>query len=176
MEAWLADQHAVSPGIWVRIAKKESGLVSVGYAEAVEVAICYGWIDGLKDKLDENYWLQRFTPRRAGSRWSKINTQKAAALIDAGRMQPAGLREVELAKADGRWDAAYPGRRSITVPDDLARELAANPAARACFETASSATRFAIVYRVNDARRPETRAKRIAHYIAMLSAGKPPLP
>jgi uncharacterized protein YdeI (YjbR/CyaY-like superfamily) len=171
-EAWLAGQHAVSAGVWLKIAKKGSGLASISYAEALDVALCYGWIDGQKGRYDDGYWLQRFTPRKPGSRWSKINTDKAAGLIEAGRMQPAGLREVQLARTDGRWDAAYQGQRSITVPDDLERELAANPAARAFFEKISSVNRYAILYRIGDAKRPETRARRIAQYVAMLAEGK----
>jgi uncharacterized protein YdeI (YjbR/CyaY-like superfamily) len=171
-ESWLAEQHAESDGVWLKIAKKGSGVTGVSYAEALDVALCYGWIDGQKGRLDDDYWLQRFTPRKANSRWSLINTDKAGALIEAARMQPAGLREVELARADGRWDAAYQGQRSITVPADLERALAANDAARAFFETISSVNRYAILYRIGDARRPETRARRIAKYVAMLEAGK----
>ncbi len=169
-EAWLAGQHASSPGAWLKIAKKGSGGTSVSYAEALEVALCYGWIDGQKGGLDDDYWLQRFTPRKAGSRWSKTNAGKAAELIEEGRMQPAGLREVELARADGRWDAAYAGQRTMAVPQDLERELAANDAARAFCATLSSVNRYAILYRIGDAKRPETRARRIAKYVAMLAA------
>jgi uncharacterized protein YdeI (YjbR/CyaY-like superfamily) len=169
-ESWLADQHERSPGIWLKIPKKGSGHPGVSYAEALEVALCYGWIDGQKGGLDEDYWLQRFTPRKPGSRWSKINTDKAGELIEAGRMRPAGLREVEGARADGRWDAAYAGQRSMTVPPDLERELAANAAAAEFFATLSGANRYAILYRIGDAKRPETRAKRIAKYVAMLAA------
>jgi len=169
-ESWLAGQHAAAPGTWLKIAKKGSGWTSVSYQEALEVALCYGWIDGQKGALDDDYWLQRFTPRKPGSRWSKTNAGKAAELIEAGRMQPAGLREVELARADGRWDAAYAGQRTMAVPEDLERELAANDAARAFFATLSSVNRYAILYRIGDAKRPETRAKRIAKYVAMLAA------
>jgi uncharacterized protein YdeI (YjbR/CyaY-like superfamily) len=169
-ESWLAEQHALSPGVWLKIAKKGSGAPGVSYPEALEVALCYGWIDGQKGTLDDEYWLQRFTPRRPGGRWSKINTDKAADLIEAGRMQPAGMREVELAREDGRWDAAYAGQRTAGVPEDLERELAGNDAARAFFATLSSVNRYAILYRIGDAKRPETRAKRIAKYVAMLAA------
>jgi uncharacterized protein YdeI (YjbR/CyaY-like superfamily) len=171
-ESWLAGQHADSAGIWLKIAKKGSGVSSVCYAEALDVALCYGWIDGQKGRLDDDYWLQRFTPRKAGSRWSKINTDKAAELIDAGRMQPAGQREVEQAQADGRWAAAYSGQRAITVPEDLERELAKNDAARAFFATTSSVNRYAILYRIGNAKRPETRARRIAKYVEMLADGQ----
>jgi uncharacterized protein YdeI (YjbR/CyaY-like superfamily) len=156
--------------VWLKIAKKGSGAPGVSYPEALEVALCYGWIDGQKGTLDDEYWLQRFTRRRPGGRWSKINTDKAAELIEAGRMQPAGMREVELAREDGRWDAAYAGQRTAGVPEDLERELAGNDAARAFFATLSGVNRYAILHRIGDAKRPETRAKRIAKYVAMLAA------
>jgi len=164
---WLAEQHQISAGVWLKIPKKDSGAVGVSYAEALEVALCFGWIDGQKGRLDDDHWLQRFTPRKPGSRWSKINTEKAGELIEAGRMQPAGLREVELAREDGRWDAAYAGQRTMDVPDDLAQALAGNAAAQAFFATLSGANRYAILYRIQDAKRPETRAKRIAQYVEM---------
>lgn len=169
-ERWLAKNHASSEGIWIRIFKKDAREKTVTYDEALDGALCYGWIDGQKGALDDEYWLQRFTPRKQGSRWSKINTEKAAELIEAGRMRPAGLREVELARQDGRWDAAYAGQRTMEVPDDLARALAGNEAARAFFATLNGANRYAILYRIGDATRPETRAKRIAQYISMLAA------
>ena len=169
-ESWLAQQDPSSPGVWLKIAKKGSGATGVSYPEALEVALCHGWIDGQKGALDDEYWLQRFTPRKPGSRWSKINTEKAAELIAAGRMRPAGMREVELAREDGRWDAAYAGQRSMAVPEDLERELAGNEAARAFFATLSGANRYAILYRIADAKRAETRARRIAKYVAMLAA------
>jgi uncharacterized protein YdeI (YjbR/CyaY-like superfamily) len=171
-DSWLAQQHAASPGVWLKIPRANSAESGVCYADALAVALCYGWIDGQKRGLDDDYWLQRFTPRRPGSRWSKINTEKATELIEAGRMQPAGIREVELARADGRWDAAYAGQRTMAVPDDLAAELARNDAARAFFGTLSGANRYAILYRINDAKRPETRAKRIVKYVTMLAAGE----
>jgi len=169
-EAWLAGQHATSPGIWLKIPKSGTAARGVSYPEALAVALCYGWIDGQKAGLDDDYWLQRFTPRRPGSRWSKINTEKATELIEAGRMQPAGLREVERARADGRWDAAYAGQRTMAVPPDLERALAGNDAARAFFATLSGANRYAILYRIADAKRPQTRAQRIGKYVAMLAA------
>jgi uncharacterized protein YdeI (YjbR/CyaY-like superfamily) len=169
-EAWLETEHDRSEGVWLRIAKKGTGVDSVSYAEALEAALCYGWIDGQKRSLDDSHWLQRFTPRTARSKWSRINRDKAQALIDAGRMKPAGLREVERAKADGRWDAAYAGARAATVPDDLQRALDADPEARAFFATLDSANRYAILYRVQDAKRPETRTRRIEKYVAMLHA------
>jgi uncharacterized protein YdeI (YjbR/CyaY-like superfamily) len=169
-DSWLAEQHALSPGVWLKIAKKGSGAPGVSYPEALEVALCYGWIDGQKGTLDDEYWLQRFTPRRPRGRWSKINTDKAAELIEAGRMQPAGMREIERARGDGRWDAAYAGQRTAGVPEDLERELAGNDAAREFFATLSGVNRYAILHRIGDAKRPETRAKRIAKYVAMLAA------
>jgi uncharacterized protein YdeI (YjbR/CyaY-like superfamily) len=170
--AWLEEQHATSDGFWLKFAKKGSGLDTVTYAEAVEVALCYGWIDGQVRKLDENHYLQRFTPRRARSRWSKINRQKATQLIERGEMKPAGLREVERAKADGRWDAAYDAPSTVTVPEDLRRELEKNEPAREFFETLDGRNRYAILYQIQDARRPETRARRIEKYVAMLGEGK----
>jgi uncharacterized protein YdeI (YjbR/CyaY-like superfamily) len=169
-ESWLAERHAESPGVWLKIPKKGSGCPGISYAEALEAALCYGWIDGQKGRLDDDYWRQRFTPRRPGSRWSKINTDKAAELIEAGRMRPAGLREVELARADGRWDAAYAGQRAMTVPPDLELALAGNDGAREFFATLSGVNRYAILYRIGDAKRPQTRARRIAKYVAMLAA------
>jgi uncharacterized protein YdeI (YjbR/CyaY-like superfamily) len=171
-DSWLAAEHGNSAGVWLKIAKKGSGSASVSYADSLEVALCYGWIDGQKGRLDDDFWLQRFTPRKPGSRWSLINTEKAAQLIEAGLMRPAGLREVQCARADGRWERAYAGQAAITVPDDLASELASNAAARSFFATISSVNRYAILYRIGDAKRPETRAKRIARYVAMLAEGK----
>jgi uncharacterized protein YdeI (YjbR/CyaY-like superfamily) len=144
----------------------------VTYPEALAVALCFGWIDGQKGRLDDDYWLQRFTPRKPGSRWSRINTDKAAELIEAGRMRPAGLAEVERARADGRWAAAYEPQSTSAVPDDLAAELARDESARAFFETLNGANRYAILYRIGSAQRPETRARRIAKYVAMLAEHK----
>ena len=169
---WLDKQHSESSGVWVRIAKKGSRHPTVSYAEALDVAICYGWIDGLKRPLDDEFWLQRFTPRRAKSKWSQVNVTKATALIASGLMQPAGRRQVELAKADGRWEAAYPSHSTATVPDDLAAALDAEPEAREFFENLNSTNRYAILYRVQDAKRPETRASRIAKFVAMCAAGE----
>jgi uncharacterized protein YdeI (YjbR/CyaY-like superfamily) len=166
--AWLADHHEEAEGVWMKYAKKGSGVASITYAEAVEVALCYGWIDGQAAPCDDAHWLQRFTPRRARSRWSKINRDRATALVERGEMQPAGLREVERAKADGRWDAAYDGARTATVPDDLQAALDADDRAREFFATLDGANRYAILYRVQDAKKPETRARRIEKYVAML--------
>ncbi|MBV9380240.1 MAG: YdeI/OmpD-associated family protein [Streptosporangiaceae bacterium] len=171
-EAWLGENHEASAGVWVKIAKKGSGAETVSYAEALEVALCFGWIDGQKGACDDVYWVQRFTPRKPRSKWSRINRDKAAGLIAAGRMRPAGLREVDSAKADGRWDAAYHGQRTMDVPADLELALAGNDTARAFFATLSGANRYAILYRIADAKRPETRARRIATYVAMLAEHK----
>ena len=171
-EAWLEEQHTVSQGVWLKLAKKGSGIETVTFAEALDVALCYGWIDSQADKFDGNYWLQRFTPRKPRSKWSQVNREKVAKLIEAGKMNPAGLREVERAKADGRWDAAYEPPSTATVPDDLRAELEKNVAAREFFETLNSTNRYAILHRIQDAKKPETRARRIAKYVAMLAEGK----
>jgi uncharacterized protein YdeI (YjbR/CyaY-like superfamily) len=171
-DAWLTRNHADSAGIWLKIAKKGSGQQSVSYPQALDVALCFGWIDGQKGRGDGDCWLQRFTPRKPGSKWSRINTEKAAVLIDAGRMQAAGLREVERARADGRWEAAYAGQRTVMVPGDLADALAANDAAREFFGTISSVNRYAVLYRIGAVKRPATRARKIAQYVAMLAEHK----
>jgi uncharacterized protein YdeI (YjbR/CyaY-like superfamily) len=171
-EAWLARQHASSNGLWLQIAKKGADAETVSYAEALDVALCFGWIDGQKGKLDDFHWLQRFTPRTLRSPWSKINRAKAEALVEKGEMRPAGLTEIERAKADGRWDRAYAGQRTAAVPDDLQRELDRNEPAREFFATLDSANRYAILYRIEEAKKPETRARRIEKYVAMLSEGK----
>jgi uncharacterized protein YdeI (YjbR/CyaY-like superfamily) len=162
--------HDSSEGVWLKLAKKGSGIPSVTLAEALEVCLCFGWIDGLRKALDDDYYLQRYTPRRPRSKWSKINVEKVEELTAAGRMRPAGLAEVERAKADGRWDAAYESPKRMGVPDDLERELAARPAAREFFEGLDSRNRYAILYGLNDAKRPETRARRLAKFVAMLEA------
>jgi uncharacterized protein YdeI (YjbR/CyaY-like superfamily) len=171
-QRWLTSEHASSAGVWMRLAKQDSGVPSVTYDEAVEVALCFGWIDGQKKAYDETYWLQRFTPRSSRSRWSKINREKAERLIVAKKMKAAGAREVERAKEDGRWDAAYDGQRTAAVPADLQRALARNKKAREFFATLDSANRYAILYRVHDAKKPETRARRIQTFVTMLSEGK----
>ncbi|HEX4496445.1 MAG TPA: YdeI/OmpD-associated family protein [Thermoanaerobaculia bacterium] len=171
-EEWLQKHHKTSKGLWLKIAKKGSGETTVTYAEALDVALCHGWIDGQKGSLDEAFFLQRFTPRGPRSKWSKINRDKVDALVKAKRMRPAGLAEVEAAKADGRWEAAYDGQRTITVPEDLQKELDANPKAAAFFATLSSVNRYAILYRIQDAKKPETRAARIAKFLGMLERGE----
>ena len=171
-ETWLNEQHSTSKGIWLKIAKKETGIPSISYAEALDVALCYGWIDGQKAALDDQFWLQKFTPRGPKSGWSKVNRDKVAVLTAAGRMQPAGLRQVELARADGRWAAAYESQRTIGVPDDFQRELDQHPQAAAFFRTLNSANRYAVLYRIQTAKKPETRAARIQKLIAMLARGE----
>ncbi|RKH42732.1 YdeI/OmpD-associated family protein [Corallococcus sicarius] len=171
-EKWLDTHHVDAPGVWLKLAKLDSGIPSVTYAQALDVALCYGWIDGQKDAFDDAYWLQRFTPRGARSKWSKINCGKVDALIAAGRMKPTGLLQVEAARADGRWEAAYAGAKDIVVPEDLLRALDANPKAKAFFATLKSANRYAILYRLHEAKKPETRARRLEKFVAMLEAGE----
>jgi uncharacterized protein YdeI (YjbR/CyaY-like superfamily) len=171
-EAWLEGEHARAPGVWLQIAKRDTGIATVTYAEALDVALCFGWIDGQKRAFDATWFLQRFTPRKARSRWSKINTEHVARLTAAGRMRPAGLAQVEAARADGRWAAAYEGQRTATVPDDLQAALDADPRAAAFFATLRGANRYAVLYRVQDAKRPDTRARRIERFVAMLARGE----
>lgn len=169
---WLADHHASSRGIWLRLAKKASGVPSITYPEAIDVALAWGWIDGQKQRGDEASWLQKFTPRGAKSVWSKINREKALALIEAGAMQPAGREEVERAKRDGRWDQAYDPPSRATVPDDLQAALAKNARAAAFFATLDGRNRYAVLWRVQTAKKAETRQKRIADLVAMLGRGE----
>jgi uncharacterized protein YdeI (YjbR/CyaY-like superfamily) len=168
-ERWLEHSHASSPGIWLKFAKKDSGVASVSRSDAIDVALCFGWIDGQVAPLDERFWLTRFTPRRPRSRWSQRNRDRATALIAEGRMRPTGLDEVERAKADGRWEAAYPGQASARVPDDLAQALAANPRAAEFFAKLDRVNRYAILYRLHDAKRPATRVARLERFVEMLS-------
>jgi uncharacterized protein YdeI (YjbR/CyaY-like superfamily) len=171
-EGWLAGNHSESDGVWLRFAKKGAGVTSVGYAEALDVALCFGWIDSQTASLDERFYLQRFTPRGRRSKWSQVNREHVARLAAEGRMQPAGLAQVAAAQADGRWDAAYEPPSRATVPDDLQRELDARPRAAEAFAGLSSQNRYAILYRVQDAKRPETRARRIAQFVEMLERGE----
>ena len=164
---WLATHHASSRGLWLRIAKKESGSASVTYSEALDGALAWGWIDGQKGTFNDVWWLQRFTPRRAKSAWSKINRAKVETLIAAGTMAAPGLAEVERAKRDGRWDRAYDGARSSSVPADVVAAFARNARARAFFETLDAANRYAILYRVQTAKKSETRAERITRFVAL---------
>ena len=171
-ETWLARNHDRVDGIWMKFAKKASGIPTVSYDDALEVALCYGWIDGQTRAFDDDWYLQRWTPRRKRSNWSKINREKATALIEAGKMQPAGLAQIEAARADGRWDAAYDSASTSTVPDDLQAALDANPAALTMFGTLSSRNRYAILLRISDAKKPETRARRIDKFVQMLADGQ----
>lgn len=166
---WLDRNDTDSQGAWLKLAKKGSGVTTVTYGEALEEALCHGWIDGQVSRHDESFYLQRFTPRRPRSKWSANNRDKVERLIDEGRMKPAGLKAVEAAKADGRWDAAYPAQSEATVPADLQQALDQNPEAKAFFATLSSQNRYAFLFRLHGVKRPETRAKRIAQYIAMLA-------
>ena len=172
LEAWIDEHGEQSDGIWLKFAKKDSGIESVVYAEAVEIALSHGWIDGQAKRLDDQHYLQRFTPRRAQSKWSKINREKAERLIAEGRMRPAGLREVERAKEDGRWEDAYDSPSTATVPDDFQAALDAEPAAAEFFASLGSTKRYAFLYRIGDAKRPETRAKRIVQYVELLARGE----
>jgi uncharacterized protein YdeI (YjbR/CyaY-like superfamily) len=171
-DVWLKSQPADCRGLWLKIAKKSSGIASISRAEAVDTALCHGWIDGQLDRFDGNYWLIRFTPRQPSSKWSEINRARAQELVALGRMRPAGLKEIERAKQDGRWDAAYAAQSTAQVPDDLARALAKSKKAKVFFETLDSRNRFAILYRVHGAKKPETRAARIEKFVAMLVDGK----
>jgi len=171
-EAWLEEHHGDERGVWLRIAKQGTGATTVTAAQALPVALCFGWIDGQRRALDATYFLQRYTPRRRRSPWSKINRETATALLEAGRMRPAGIAEIERAKADGRWAAAYDGQRTAQVPSDLQRALDADARAQAFFATLDSRNRYAILYRIADAKKPETRARRIATFVAMLAEGR----
>jgi len=169
---WLAAHAHESDGIRLAIAKKGGDHSSVSYADALDEALCVGWIDGQKWPLDEHHFLQGFGPRRARSIWSAINRDKATGLIEAGRMQPSGLAEVERARADGRWDAAYAGSKTIEVPEELLAALEANPAAAAFFETLSSQNRYAILFRLHSVKKAETRARNVEKFVAMLARGE----
>jgi uncharacterized protein YdeI (YjbR/CyaY-like superfamily) len=172
LEAWLEENHGSSPGLWLKIAKKGASDRTVTYGEALELALCFGWIDSQKRGLDEDHFLQRFTPRRPRGRWSRINREKAEALLEAGTMRAPGLAEVEAAKADGRWEAAYAGQRTAEVPEDLRRALDADPAAAEFFARLDGANRYAILYRLDEAKKPETRERRLRKFVAMLARGE----
>ena len=172
LEAWIDEHGEESDGIWLKFAKKDSGIESVFYAEAVEIALSHGWIDGQAKRFDDHHYLQRFTPRRPRSKWSRINREKAERLIAEGRMRAAGLREIERAKEDGRWDDAYDSPSTATVPDDFQAALDAEPAAAEFFASLGSTKRYSFLYRITDAKRPETRAKRIADYVELLARGE----
>jgi uncharacterized protein YdeI (YjbR/CyaY-like superfamily) len=171
-EAWLEANHATSKGLWLKIAKKGAGVETVTYDQALDVALCYGWIDGQKGAFDDRFWVQRFTPRGPRSKWSRVNRDKASELLRRGKLKPAGVAEVERAQRDGRWEAAYESQSGSTVPDDLRAALDQHPKAKAFFDTLDRANRYAILYRLGDAKRPETRARRLAQYVAMLEEGR----
>ena len=170
--AWLEKNHKTSPALWVRIAKKNSGVSSITYAEGVEVALCYGWIDAQKLPEDETAWLQRFMPRRPRSIWSKVNREKVLALIASGEMKPAGLEEIERARKDGRWEAAYDSPSAAAVPADFEKELDRHPKAKAFYKTLNRANSYAILWRLQTAKKAETRAKRMRSFIEMLEKGE----
>jgi uncharacterized protein YdeI (YjbR/CyaY-like superfamily) len=170
-EKWLA-AHGDAPGLWLKIAKKDQGVTSVNYSDALDVALCHGWIDGLKRTCDKQYFLQRFTPRKPRSLWSKLNVARIGKLVEAGRMQPAGLREVEQAKADGRWEAAYHAASGMEVPPELAAALKKNAKARKAFEALNATNRYAFCWRVHTAKKPETKQARVAKFVEMLERGE----
>ena len=171
-ESWLAKNQTVVEGVWMRIAKKSSGVKSVTYHEALEVALCYGWIDAQKRPESADAWLQRFMPRRPKSIWSKINREKALALIASGKMKPAGLREIERAQKDGRWEAAYDSPSTATLHPEFQKALAASPRADAFFKTVNAANRYAILWRIQTAKKAETRSRHIRTFIEMLEKGE----
>src|SRR6267154_800696 len=164
-DAWLTSQSAQSKGLWLKLAKKASGIASVLKAEAIDTALCHGWIDGQLDSFDDDYWLIRFTPRQSASKWSEKNRARAVELIELGRMRPAGLNEIERAKKDGRWNAAYAGQSTAQVPDDLRVALAKNRRAKSFFDTLDSKNRYAILHRIHNAKKAETRAARIEKFV-----------
>lgn len=171
-EAWLTDHHATSSGVWLKIVKKSSVMKGLSYEEALDAALCFGWIDGKKNAFDSDYWLQRFTPRTPRSKWSRINVERAVRLTEHGKMKTPGLTQIARAKADGRWEVAYEPQSAASIPDDLLRALDKNRKARAFFESLDSRNRYSILYRIQEAKKPETRARRIAMYVAMLNDGQ----
>jgi uncharacterized protein YdeI (YjbR/CyaY-like superfamily) len=171
-EEWLADNHATSNGVWLQFFKKASGKKTITHAEALDEALCYGWIDGQSKSYDDESWLQKFTPRRARSVWSKVNIQNVERLIQAGKMKPAGLQQIEAAKLDGRWERAYDSPGNATVPDDFLQELEKDKKAKAFFDTLNKANTYAIIYRLQTAKKPETRAKRMKAILEMLAKGE----
>jgi uncharacterized protein YdeI (YjbR/CyaY-like superfamily) len=170
--AWLEHHHVDSGGVWIQIAKQASGIASVDHDQAVEVALCFGWIDGQVRRVDDDWFMQRFTPRTKRSKWSRLMREKAEELIASGAMRPAGLAEVERARADGRWDDAYEPPSTAKVPADLRDALDAEPAAAEFFAGLDANNRYAVLHRIHDAKRPETRARRIAKFVAMLARGE----
>ena len=171
-ERWLDTEHATAPGVWIKIARKASGIATVTHAEALEEALCYGWIDGQRAPHDDTHFLQRFTPRRPRSKWSQVNRDKVTKLIEQGRMKPAGQAQIDAANQDGRWDAAYAPQSSQEIPEDFQRALEQNPKAHEFFKTLRGARRYSFLYRIQDAKRPETRARRISEFVTMLAEGR----
>jgi uncharacterized protein YdeI (YjbR/CyaY-like superfamily) len=171
-DAWLTSQPTQSKGLWLKLAKKSSGIASVSKPEAIDTALCHGWIDGQLDSFDDNYWLIRFTPRQSTSKWSEKNRARALQLVELRRVQPAGLNEIERAEKDGRWNAAYAPQSTAQVPDDLRAALAKNKKAKSFFETLDRTNRYAILYRIHNAKKAETRMARIEKYVTMLIEGK----
>lgn len=175
-ESWIADRTSDDLGVWLKFARKTSGIPSISKQEAIDVALCHGWIDGQLDRFDEAHFLVKFTPRRTRSKWSQVNRDNAQRLIACGRMTPRGLEEIEKAKADGRWDAAYAPASKAAVPQDLQAALKANSAARKAFGELDGQNRYSILYRISDAKKPATRAARIEKYVQMLARGETPRP
>jgi uncharacterized protein YdeI (YjbR/CyaY-like superfamily) len=171
-DEWLDEHHSTSRGLWLKIAKKASGITTITYQEAIETALCFGWIDGQRQSFDEAWFLQRFTPRRTRSRWSQINRERARSLIERGLMRPSGLAEVERAKTEGRWDDAYASPSTIEVPDDLRRAFEANPGAQEKFSALNAASRYSILYRIHHTKETAARVQRIERFIEMLTDGK----
>jgi uncharacterized protein YdeI (YjbR/CyaY-like superfamily) len=171
-DAWLTSQPVGSKGLWLKLAKKSSAVASVSKQEAIDTALCHGWIDGQLDSFDDKYWLVRFTPRQSASKWSEKNRARALQLVELGRIQPAGLNEIERAKKDGRWNAAYAPQSTAQVPDDLRAALAKNRRAKSFFETLDRRNRYAILHRIHNAKKAETRTARIEKFVAMLTEGK----
>jgi uncharacterized protein YdeI (YjbR/CyaY-like superfamily) len=171
-DTWLAENHRISTGVWLCLAKKTADVATVTYAEALDVALCHGWIDSQKKSDDAHFWLQRFTPRSAKSVWSKVNRDKALALIADGRMQPAGLAQIERARQDGRWDAAYDPASTATIPDDFQAALDRNAKAKAFFASLNGRNRYAILFRIQTAKKAETRTSRIQQFVTMLENGE----
>lgn len=170
-ENWLETNHSASPGIWIKLAKKASGIQTVTMSEAIDVALCFGWIDGQRRGYDDTWYLQRFTPRRSRSRWSEINVERVGRLTDAGRMRPAGLAEIEKAKTDGRWEDAYPRASALVVPEDLQEALDADPRAAAAFASVKSSERYPLLYRLLHTKSSETRSRIINGFVGKLSTG-----
>lgn len=169
---WLAKNHDKSAGAWLKLAKKDAEILSVTYKEAVNVALCYGWIDGQAKSFDDKYWLVKFTPRRPKSIWSQINTKRVEQLIASGEMKPSGLKAVEAAKQDGRWDAAYASQKNISVPADFQSALSKNEKAKTFFESLTGSKRYSFLFRIETAKKAETRIKRILQFVEMLEKGE----